>query len=458
MNVTSAMRPGANLIAVAATNGADSPNPAGLIGLVTVKLQDGRTLRVPTDGSWEAAEKVTQGWNATASATDAWTAAMELGPLGMPPWGDVESPPAAQDVFPDATVIARWLAKDGVPPDFSADHPLRHIHRQIGEVEVYFVANGAAESVESICSFRVAGKQPELWHPETGRITPLPAYEMKDGRTRVPLRFGPTEAVFVVFRHPGQAADRVVSIRRDGRELLPKAAPTPPAGSDLSSLDLVRGEICQPGTYVFKTADGRSREIKCGGLAAPLEIGGPWEVSFDPKWGGPSKVTFEKLDDWSKRPEEGIKYYSGTATYRKTLRLGTEALRRPDARWYLDLGRVAVMAEITLNGKDFGILWKPPYRADVTGALKPGDNAMEVKVVNLWVNRQIGDEQLPEDSDRNPNGTLKEWPKWVEEGKPSPTGRYSFTSWRLWKKGDPLQQSGLLGPVMLRQAVRFDAK
>ncbi len=109
------------------------------------------------------------------------------------------------------------------------------------------------------------------------------------------------------------------------------------------------------------------------------------------------------------------------------------------------------MAQVKLNGRELGILWKPPYRIEVTDALKPGDNALELRVVNLWINRQIGDEQLPEDSDRNPNGTLKSWPAWLAEGKPSPTGRYTFTSWRLWKKNDPLVESGLLGPVTLEE-------
>ena len=112
------------------------------------------------------------------------------------------------------------------------------------------------------------------------------------------------------------------------------------------------------------------------------------------------------------------------------------------------------MAEVSLNGKSLGTLWKPPYRVDLSGVLKEGENTLEVRVANLWVNRQIGDEQLPEDSDRNPNGTLKSWPTWLAEGKPSPTGRYTFTSWRLWKKDDPLVPSGLLGPVRLIAAIQ----
>jgi hypothetical protein len=119
-------------------------------------------------------------------------------------------------------------------------------------------------------------------------------------------------------------------------------------------------------------------------------------------------------------------------------------------RVYLDLGRVEVMAGVRLNGKDLGILWKEPHSVEVTVALKSGQNTLEVQVVNRWINRQIGDEQLPEDSERNPNGTLKRWPQWLQDGKPSPTGRYTFTSWRLWQKDSPLVESGLIGPVRLR--------
>jgi hypothetical protein len=115
----------------------------------------------------------------------------------------------------------------------------------------------------------------------------------------------------------------------------------------------------------------------------------------------------------------------------------------------LDLGQVADIAEVRLNGQDFGTLWRPPYRVDVSRAYRPGANRLEVKVTNLWVNRMIGDEFLPEDSDRNPDGTLKAWPAWVQQEKPSPTGRITVTSWWLWKKEEKLLPSGLIGPVKL---------
>jgi hypothetical protein len=138
-------------------------------------------------------------------------------------------------------------------------------------------------------------------------------------------------------------------------------------------------------------------------------------------------------------------------------------VRRPIVRWCVfrracrvqggastwTWGRVEVVASVRVNGKHAGVLWKTPYRAEVTGLLRPGENLIEIQVANLWVNRMIGDEQLPEDSNRNPDGTLREWPTWLLEGRPSPTGRYTFTTWRLWAKDSPLQPSGLLGPVRL---------
>ena len=239
-----------------------------------------------------------------------------------------------------------------------------------------------------------------------------------------------------------------------------------PAAKDGDELvvDLARGEIWQPGTYALNTADGRSREIKVPELPRPREINGPWDVRFEPLGGGPEKATFETLEDWSKRPEDGIRYYSGTAAYHKTFELDPDLVKsfadhgstkEECRRLYLDLGQVAVMADVTLNGHRLGVVWKAPYRLDVTEAAQPGQNRLELKVVNLWINRQIGDQQLPEDSDRNPNGTLKKWPDWLQEGRPSPTGRLTFTSWRLWNKIDPLQPSGLIGPVTLQTAVRY---
>ena len=124
---------------------------------------------------------------------------------------------------------------------------------------------------------------------------------------------------------------------------------------------------------------------------------------------------------------------------------------------WLDLGRVKNLAEVSLNGKPLGILWKPPFRVDITGAAQPGKNKLEIKVTNLWPNRLIGDEQLA--SDREWNGKrLKEWPQWVLDGKPSPTGRFTFTTWHHWNKDDALLESGLIVPVRMICGVEVLAK
>lgn len=390
MDLRALLKPGANLVTVTAVNTLETANPAGLVGALEIQYRDGRKEAVPTDSTWEASR----------ATGDSWAAAMELGPLGMAPWGDVQESPEAVDAIPDIAIANRVLADMGVPPDFHASANLRYIHKQLGETDFFFVANPEPREVEATCTFRVSGKQPELWCPETGRTGPATAYESKDGCTALPLRLDPEGSVFVVFRggHPAPQAGRKPGV-------LPRSEKTP--------------------------------------------LPGPWTVSFDPEWGGPAEpIKFEKLEDWSQHRHPGIRHYSGTAVYRARFTAPGSPL--PASRFLLDLGRVAVMAQVKVNGNDCGIAWKPPYRVDITQAVRAGENELEIAVVNLWINRMIGDEQLPEDSERNPNGTLKSWPAWLVEGKPSPTGRYTFTSWRLWKKDDPLVESGLLGPVTLQ--------
>jgi hypothetical protein len=206
-----------------------------------------------------------------------------------------------------------------------------------------------------------------------------------------------------------------------------------------------------PGEYQFVMGNGHTGRVSVKDAAPTLEVSGPWQVRFAPRWGAPAEVTFDKLISWSDHSDPGIKYFSGEATYAKTLTVPREMLAK-GKRLYLDLGKVQAMARVKLNGKDLGVWWKPPFRADITSVAKAGVNKLEIQVVNLWPNRMIGDEQLPEDSDRNSNGTLKSWPQWLQEGKPSPSGRYTFAMWRLWKKDDPLLESGLLGPVKLETA------
>jgi hypothetical protein len=170
------------------------------------------------------------------------------------------------------------------------------------------------------------------------------------------------------------------------------------------------------------------------------QLDGAWTVQFDPKWGGPERIAFDSLQDWTARPEPGIKYYSGIATYRKTLNM----TRLPEGRTYLDLGVVHDMARVKLNGRDLGVVWCAPWRVEITGAVKAGDNRLEIEVANRWANRMIGDEQ-PADA----NARTVEGPPGFLGGKPIPAGRYTFCTDDPYDPNSPLVPSGLLGPVRI---------
>ncbi len=288
------------------------------------------------------------------------------------------------------------FAADDVAPDFEGEG-LMWIHRRVGDTDLYFVANTKPEPMKRECTFRIQGKTAELWDAETGEIFALPGARQAAGRTTATLHFGPAQSWFVVFRD--------------------------------------------------KASEGASAADPFPEWKEEASIAGSWSVTFDPKWGPKDALTFDTLRSWSEHDDPLVKYYSGTATYRKTFDFGGAGTSDGNTRFCLDLGQVEVMARVTLNGKDCGIAWKPPYRADVSHALRLGSNKLEVEVVNTWVNRMIGDEQLPLDAEWKDWETLVEWPDWFKEGGRSPAGRYTFTTGRHYKKESPLMPAGLLGPV-----------
>jgi hypothetical protein len=462
MDLIHLLKPGENQIRVTAVNTTDEPNPAGLIGMLNIKYADGHTQQIPTDQSWEVTENTNHQWTSKAAAAG-WAASMELGPLGMQPWNYPTLKFGDADAIPDINPLCQLLTTMGVPPDFSFEAVdsldcLRHIHRSDGGTDIYFVANKNALPEDTVCSFRVQGRRPELWRPDTGRIERVAVYDEQDGCIRLPVHFDPNGSVFVVFRAGAPVeGNRITAVSRNGAPVLTtvlaKSVPATAASVEITRdpSGHLEAEALQPGKYELTSADGRTRRFELAAMPQPLDITGPWDLRFPSGWGAPEHVTLDRLSSWSDHPDTGVKYFSGTAAYSKTIQVPAN-LTADNSRWYLDLGQVAVMAQVKLNGHELGILWKPPYRVDVTAVLRPGDNDLEVKVVNLWINRLIGDEQLPEDSERNANGTLKRWPEWLMKGQPSPTGRFTFTSWRLWKKNDALVQSGLLGPVLLAPA------
>ena len=316
-----------------------------------------------------------------------------------------------------AEALNKALAVRNVGEDFSftstkSEANIEYYHRQTADTDIYFVANRLPRAEEALCTFRVDGRTPELWQPDTGSMEPAGAYDVKDGHTKLPLRFDPSSAFFVVFRKP---------------------ANTPNAhGKNWPEFTPVQ------------------------------EIAGSWEINFDPKRGGPAKAaTFEKLDDWSKNAELGIRYYSGTAVYRKTFEISQAALPKAPSKIFLDLGDVRDVASVTFNGKNLGILWKTPYRIDITEAGQAGANSLVIEVVNTWVNRMIGDARMyPDDAQWEPESMaawkgfkMKEKPDWFaawDTGRgPRPTGRVAFCTEKFYSAKDPLMPAGLIGPVRI---------
>lgn len=301
-------------------------------------------------------------------------------------WGSGDGASVGKGRVYGKQTLRETLASLHVEPDFTYTHPepdsdLLFVHRKLANGDIYFIDNRNDRYENLSATFRVTGKAAELWHADTGNAEPA-SYYIGEGRTTVPLDLAPWETVFVVFRTPAKASSRT----------LPTTVETP-----LTTVD------------------------------------GSWQVSFPPDLGAPSSATFETLTDWKDNPDEGIKYFSGTATYTKTIE-ALAAWLKAGAHIWLDLGSVKNLAEVSVNGKPLGIIWKEPFRVDVTSALKPGENSLEVKVTNGWANRIIGDRQ------------------------PNVTKTYTFTSPKFYRASSPLWASGLLGPVQLIQSTVVSAK
>ena len=578
----------------------------------------------------------------------------EVARLAAEVWDDCDGKTVTEHVFGKGRVV--WgpaletvLAQLKTSEDFHANVKLNWIHRQVGDTEVYFVANNNAVSVEVKCDFRMKGLRPELWNPETGERSPLAVYEETATGISLPLRLEASGSVFVVFRPQAKPFESVVSFQRDGQPVMPlskspviqiqKATYGVPgdaartrdvlakvqalvAGGELEfqvsqlaqgddpafgtvktlvleytadgqpfilsgqdtdrisldasiifttgaggvqgltgeyftntdlsgmptvvrtdagvnfawnsgspatgipainwsarwtgtltslksgeytfclyaddgcrlfiddknvidhwsldsgneahtgKIELVAGHnyrfrveyfqgpgndniqlswvvpaasrpaeircnaagkleivASQAGHYELTSASGKTRRAVIKKVPAPQEITGAWDVRFPPKWGAPEEITLDHLGSLSDSTNPGVKYFSGTATYTKTFDWKPAAKAgQQKTETSLDLGDVQVMAQVKLNGRDLGVLWKPPFRVDITNVVKPGGNTLEIRVANLWPNRMIGDAALP-----------------VAE-------RFTWSSYEPFTKDSPLPKSGLLGPVQLQTA------
>jgi len=538
--------------------------------------------------------------------------------------------------------IGSVLRDIGVGPDAtcrtaSPDSQVAWLHRALAKGDAYFVANRQRRFETVTCAFRVSGKTPELWNPETGRVSEPAVYDARGDTTRVSFTLSPAGSTFVMFEKPAagsalqwaahdgkrfadttaKPADMAASpantftlsvwakpdidlrlmpdesatgrinetgkfyliparsgrdmhgagtavaglaVGRNGAFVIERVSPdTVPAvlvshqpiagwthfalvydhgtptlyidgkkaktglksgrtvyagGSDAPSPSgvtyffegnntplqtynraLSPAEIAaiaakgppappisaapahittaadgvldvlawQPGQYDLSNGDRFTIS-----LPDPITVAGPWHVAFQKDRGAPDAITLPKLESLSRNADPGVKYFSGTATYSRSIDVPASALGK-NRRVYLDLGRVEVLAHVTVNGRDLGTVWKAPYRVDITDAVRPGANQVSVAVTDLWPNRMIGDAQHSDpntyvDSDWPigerfaADGSKKtlmaqkiaQLPDWYREGKPKPDdGRVTFTPWKFFPADEPLLDSGLLGPVRI---------
>ena len=292
----------------------------------------------------------------------------EFNPIADKLWGgDTGKGRVITGHDPDRALAALGIAPDMAYTKAAADTALMFVHRKTPDADIYYVTNRKDRAEPTTLTFPVSGKAPEWWDAATGTAKPLD-YTSLDGRTSISLTLTSHQSGFVVFRNTGAAS---------------LAIPEP---------------VRMP-------------------LAA---LAGPWTVTFQPGRGAPESTVLPQLADWSKHPDAGVRHFSGTATYRQSFKLAAKIA----GRLMLDLGDVREVAEVLVNGKSAGVLWKPPYRADLTGLARPGTNTLEVRVTNLWVNRLIGDAQ--------------------PGAKPN-----TFTTLKTYRADAPLRPSGLMGPVTL---------
>lgn len=312
-------------------------------------------------------------------------------------WDGTAYFPKKNELYPDYNTSAGILSSMGIQQDFRASAPLRYTHRTAQGWDIYFVSNSTKRKVRTTCIFHTNKGTPQLWDPITGKIRVLPEYSTdENGNTIVPLQFEAYQSYFIVF---------------------------------------VKG-------YMKRSLQGKN--FPTFNQIATLR--GPWNVSFNTRMGGPKQVIFDSLTDWTTHAAKGIQYYSGIAEYKKDFHFSGDPDSVPIRGIYLDLGKVNNIAHVWLNGTDLGIVWTAPWRINITGIIRTGNNQLKIRVANLWPNRLIGDQYLPDDGMKD-----GQFPEWFVNGRKRTSGRYTFTTYNPYTKDSPLLPSGLLGPVTIQR-------
>jgi hypothetical protein len=322
------------------------------------------------------------------------------------------------------------LATEGQSPDFSyqiedkdarpANGPaFEFVHRRTASTEIYFVRSTQQRNMQATLSFRVTGLVPELWATDDGSTVPALVYRTtKDGRTEVPLSFSQMGSVFVIFERP--ATRHLVNIEKDGSPIFPSIR----QGVGVFSNSDHGFAATAAGTYIATDSMGAQHtfNVVAGDLKAPATA--PWTLSFPAGWGAPEKVSVDRFKSWTEFSDPGIRFFSGTATYRTVLHLPAGFTLKERQLW-IELGNVREIATVIVNSHDVGTVWRQPFAARIDGLVHPGDNTVEIRVSNLWPNRLIGDLQS------------------------SDTPKFTHTNVHAYAKDSSLLPSGILEPVTL---------
>lgn len=305
---------------------------------------------------------------------------LEVQQLAAELWGNIDAAAIkvnhyGKGMVMDGMDLEEALKLLNVSPDLKTNKAdsILFIHREIKDGSIYFISNQKNKSLEINPEFRISGKSPELWDATTGSTRPLYEYTQTDKSTIIPLKLAPYESTFVVFRKRSNVK--------------------------------------------------KNKQLNYPRLVKAIDISSKWLVNFDSSKHGPAQpLMFEVLEDWTLNKDDCIKYYSGPAYYHHSFELSKI---KKEEQVLLDLGKVTAIANVKLNGISLGGVWTAPYKIDITRALKAGKNELEIKVVNNWINRLIGDQKLPKDQ------------------------RITWTYYDSYDPKVELQPSGLLGPVKL---------
>lgn len=542
-------------------------------------------------------------------------------------WGDINGKTIKENIYGKGKIYSGKTVEEifeelNVEPDFryvskNPDAVINYIHRKLEDSDFYFVANRLRRTEQVIAEFKVSGKQPEFWNPETGEIVDAPLFIQENGTTKVVIDFDEAGSVFVVFRKPvkenyltklpelnfvippdykdvtdnftmsawikPETNIQIVKEATHGsnNDFAKGAVIAPPAGDKLygnnhrtagfiagingicvfekdsksypavlvfekpiegwthvavvyengtpklyvdgvfAKEGLKSGKTIHPGigyqhkkydmayfegddaglsltdkvltesrlqsivkeglpdiekprliniskhgadfkAEIFKNGSYpnpfKDEEIKVWDIPASIELNGIWKVTFQSAAKEPADLEMKKLISWIDSDNKDLRHFSGTGTYSQTFNLN-KSMFQENQRIYLDLGRVEIMAEVIINGKNMGILWKPPYRLDITDFAKPDKNTIEIAVTNLWPNRLIGDAVKASDVVYGTAGNIKELPQWYKDGKDMPKSeRSTFTTWKHFSGDEALLESGLMGPVKILTSKRIEIK